>query len=153
MRPKARPRDKAAVLAALDTFEDSGCTMDELDAVLPVYVDYLGRFEADGHVLEAADVMRELLDRGVQEDHFLPNGELTIASSQVILRDNRAMAVAERFELDRISDPVAFISKNQSDPGSGFSRVVIFTEKEAGHFKGNPIFHAVQVFTSTKFHF
>ena len=42
-----------------------------------------------------------------------------------------------------ISDPVAFIRKGSKT--DGFSRVVIFTEEKAGHFKSNDLFHAVQV--------
>jgi hypothetical protein len=54
--------------------------------------------------------------------------------------------VAERFDLRKISNAVAFISRRQ-DPHqkSGFSRVVVITEENAGHFNQNPIYHAFQV--------
>ena len=54
--------------------------------------------------------------------------------------------IAESFDINSIRDPVAFISNDSTQPQkSGFSRVVIFTELGAGHFGGNPVFHAFQV--------
>ena len=63
--------------------------MDFLDAVLPIFVDYLGRFELEPGAVEGpADVMNELLTRGVVDKRFLPNGEITIAADRLILKDN-----------------------------------------------------------------
>jgi hypothetical protein len=54
-----------------------------------------------------------------------------------------SQSIFARLDLRRIVDPVAFIRKgSQTD---GFSRVVVFTEEQAGHFKSNDLFHAVQV--------
>ncbi len=63
--------------------------MDYFEMMLPVFVDYLGCFEEglDG-VNSPLDVMRELNDRGVQENRFLPGGELTIEEDQLVLRDS-----------------------------------------------------------------
>ena len=55
--------------------------------------------------------------------------------------------VAERYALQDIHDPVAFVRKNV-DHGNqdGFTRVVIFLEKkQGGHFGSKERFHAVQV--------
>ena len=64
--------------------------MNFLDSVLPIYVDYLGRYEFAGGELEtAADVMRTLLERGVTDRrNFLPNGELSAQGPELVLRDN-----------------------------------------------------------------
>ncbi len=43
---------------------------------------------------------------------------------------------------------MAFKAKDQRESGSGLSRVVVFTEERAGHFNGNPVFHAVQCLDS-----
>ena len=52
-------------------------------------------------------------------------------------------SIFARLDLRRIVDPVAFVRKgSQTD---GFSRVVVFIEEQAGHFKSNDLFHAVQV--------
>ena len=51
--------------------------------------------------------------------------------------------IFDTIELSHVSDPVAFIRKGSSN--DGFSKVVIFTEKDAGHFQGSDVFHAVQV--------
>ncbi len=51
--------------------------------------------------------------------------------------------IFETLDLIRISDPVAFIRKGSSS--DGFSRVVIFTEEKAGHYKSSGLFHAMQV--------
>ena len=58
--------------------------------VLPVYVDYLGCFEEDpeGGMASPADVMRELHQRGVQENRFLPGAELIVEEDQLVLRDS-----------------------------------------------------------------
>ncbi len=63
--------------------------MDFLDSVLPTYVDYLGRFESEpGYVESASDVMREMLERGVQDPkRFLPNAELSIERGKIYVRD------------------------------------------------------------------
>ena len=54
--------------------------------------------------------------------------------------------IAESFDINAVRDPVAFISNDaDQNPKSGFSRVVIFAEIGAGHFGGNPVFHAFQV--------
>lgn len=123
--------------------------IDQLDSSLPVYVDYLGRYETDpGFVENAADVMKALIERGVDERRFLPNGELTVeedgGSGRVVVRDEERN-VAESFDAANLRDPVAFISSGHHETGSGFSRVVVFTEDYAGHFNRNPVFHAVQV--------
>lgn len=63
--------------------------MDALDAVLPVYVDYLGSFEyLEGFLETHEDVMKELLTRGVKKGRFLPGGELSIANGYLVLKDN-----------------------------------------------------------------
>jgi len=57
--------------------------------VLPVYVDYLGRFPYKQNLLETpADAMKQLLDVGVTDKRFLPNGELSSEAGRLILRDN-----------------------------------------------------------------
>ena len=38
--------------------------------------------------------------------------------------------------------------QGQNEPGSGFSRLVVFTEGSAGHFNGNPVFHVMQCLDS-----
>lgn len=57
--------------------------------MLPVFVDYLGCFEEgfDG-VNTPADVMRELHQRGVQENRYLPGAELVVEDDQLVLRDS-----------------------------------------------------------------
>ena len=61
-----------------------------------------------------------------------------------------SQSIFARLDLRRIVDPVAFIRKgSQTD---GFSRVVVFTEEQAGHFKSNDLFHAVQVLISPTFY-
>ena len=57
--------------------------------ILPVYVDYLGCYEEgiDG-VHSPPDVMRELHQRGVQDNRFLPGGELSIEEDKLVLRDS-----------------------------------------------------------------
>jgi hypothetical protein len=63
--------------------------MEALDAVLPVYVDYLGRFELQPEFIETPeDVLRELLERGVTDKRFLPGGELSVNKGYLVLRDN-----------------------------------------------------------------
>ena len=63
--------------------------MDELEAVLPYFVDYLGRFPYGfGEARSSHDVMRLLLESGVNEDDFLPNGELTIFEDTMVLTDS-----------------------------------------------------------------
>ncbi len=64
--------------------------MNFLDSVLPIYVDYLGRYEwQSGEVESAADVMRTLLERGVTDRrNFLPNGEVSAQDGSLVLRDN-----------------------------------------------------------------
>ncbi len=63
--------------------------MDDLDAILPVYVDYLGCFEQGQDSIETPpDVMRELHERGAQENRFLPYGELAVEDDQLVLRDS-----------------------------------------------------------------
>ena len=62
--------------------------MDVLDAVLPIFVDYLGSFEEEkGQIEKPSDVMKHLLDHGVQEQKFLPNGELVVSTGQIVLKD------------------------------------------------------------------
>ena len=54
--------------------------------------------------------------------------------------------VAERYALQDIHDPVAFVRKNVDEKQDGFTRVVIFLEKkQGGHFGSKERFHAVQV--------
>lgn len=64
-------------------------SMDFFEMMLPVYVDYLGCFEegVDG-VETPADVMRELHQRGYQENRFLPGGELVVEDDLLVLRDS-----------------------------------------------------------------
>ena len=63
--------------------------MDFLDAVLPIFVDYLGRYESDdGSINGPQDVMNELLTRGVVDRRFLPNGEISLVADRLILKDN-----------------------------------------------------------------
>ena len=63
--------------------------MDFFDMVLPVFVDYLGCFDLglDG-INSPPDVMRELHERGVQENRFLPYGELLIEDDHLVLRES-----------------------------------------------------------------
>lgn len=56
--------------------------------LLPVYVDYLGAFEEGQEIQNPPDVMRELHQRGVQENKFLPGGELCIENDHLVLRDS-----------------------------------------------------------------
>lgn len=66
--------------------------MNELDSVLPVYVDYLGQFEAGvGGVETPQDVLLHLISHGVQQKRFLPNGELIVSGGKIILRDSIEM--------------------------------------------------------------
>ena len=44
-----------------------------------------------------------------------------------------------------LSDPVAFVNKNEGKSVSSFSRVVVFTILGVGHFDRNPVMFAVQV--------
>ena len=63
--------------------------MDFFDMVLPVYVDYLGCFEVGINGIKSPpDVMKELHDRGVQENKFLPYAELVIEDEFLVLRDS-----------------------------------------------------------------
>ncbi len=66
--------------------------MNFLDSVLPIYVDYLGRYDwVPGEVESPADVMKALLDRGVTDRrNFLPNGEVSSSGQDgnLMLRDN-----------------------------------------------------------------
>jgi hypothetical protein len=76
--------------------------MDFLDSVLPVYVDYLGRYESEpGYVEGAPDVMRELLERGVQ-DHkrFLPNAELTVDRGKIFIKDENQVGNENSLEFN-----------------------------------------------------
>jgi hypothetical protein len=63
--------------------------MEDLDVVLPVFVDYLGCFDLGINGIHTPpDVMRELHERGVQENRFLPYAELAIEEDQLVLRDS-----------------------------------------------------------------
>lgn len=63
--------------------------MDELEAVLPFFVDYLGCFPYGyGGARSGPDVMRLLLENGVNEDDFLPNGELIMLEDTLVLTDS-----------------------------------------------------------------
>lgn len=63
--------------------------MEFLDAVLPIFVDYLGRFEGEpGAIERPSDVMTELLANGVTDKRFLPNGELSVVDGRLVLKDN-----------------------------------------------------------------
>lgn len=64
--------------------------MEELDAVLRIfYVDYLGRYERRPRGLETPhDAMKKLVERGVTDKKFLPNGELSTKNGYLVLRDN-----------------------------------------------------------------
>ena len=99
--------------------------------------------------MEPPPATRELVERGVEDPkRFVPNAELTVERERIVIRDEE-QRVAESFELKRVSDPTAFKSRQgQNQPGSGFSRLVVFTEESAGHFNGNPVFHVMQCLDS-----
>lgn len=61
----------------------------DLDKVLPIYVEYLGRFEydQDEKILSATDVLSELLYRGAQEKAYVKNGELNFTEHRLVLRN------------------------------------------------------------------
>lgn len=54
--------------------------------------------------------------------------------------------VAERFDLNKVENPVAFV-RRQGDPyQDGFTRVVVLSEsKSGGHYNSRAQFHAFQV--------
>ena len=63
--------------------------MDELEAVLPFFVDFLGTFPFGFRDAQSSsDVMHLLLDHGVKEDDFLPNGELITYGDTLVLTDS-----------------------------------------------------------------
>ncbi|TRY75328.1 hypothetical protein TCAL_08322 [Tigriopus californicus] len=122
--------------------------MDFLDRVLPVYVDYLGSFESVPHDLEDGhDVMKHLLDHGVQSPQFVPNAEIIFTQDHILIKDVIQNVVARRVALTQVADPMAFIAKSGT-VGSGLSRVVVFTETNSGYFGRNRLFHAVQCLDS-----
>ena len=58
--------------------------------------------------------------------------------------------MAERYDLNRIDQPVGFVKKKTSSVGrieqDGFTHVVVFKENTLdGHFEATARFHAVQV--------
>ena len=76
--------------------------MEELDAVLRIfYVDYLGSFERRPRSLETPhDAMKKLVERGVTDRRFLPNGELSIKNGNLVLRDNIRNVSNLRLKID-----------------------------------------------------
>ena len=80
--------------------------MEFFDLGLPVFVDYLGCFEVGINGINTPpDVMKELHDRGVQDNKFLPYGELIIEEDQLVLRDSP----------QRVLKNIVFIAKVSQD--------------------------------------
>ena len=61
----------------------------DLDTMLPVYVDYLGSFERGVNGVDVAtDVMKDLVDHGVQDQRFVPAAEMSFNRDQLIIRSS-----------------------------------------------------------------
>jgi len=111
-----------------------------------VAVDYLGRWEVEEGMETAADVMRDLIRRGVRGEYFIPNAELEIREDEIALLDNTDGIKQEvwAYFTNSVCDPIAFINKKEGKSLSSFSRVVVFTILGVGHFDRNPVMFAVQ---------
>jgi len=106
-------------------------------------VDYLGMFEVEAGMSDAADVMRDLLRKGLQAELFVPRAELLFTEEEVSLSDTNSPGKPEvwAYFTNSVRDPVAFVNNKQD---SGFSRVLIFTVLGVGHFNRNPVMFAFQ---------
>jgi|688.fasta_scaffold1208186_1 hypothetical protein len=61
----------------------------DLDTMLPVFVDYLGSFERGVNGIDVTtDVMKELVDHGVQTQRFVPGAEMSFNRDQIIIRSS-----------------------------------------------------------------
>ena len=68
-------------------------TMDALDRVLPLYADYLGRFEHDEEekIRCATDALSELLRSGAQQKVFIENAEVKFSNEQLIVANSNGV--------------------------------------------------------------
>ena len=74
--------------------------LSELDMVLPIYVDYLGRFEYDKEekIVTAGDALSELLRGGIQEKLYIKNGELNfVEHGRLILKNVDGVSLNRKF--------------------------------------------------------
>ena len=67
--------------------------MDALDRVLPLYADYLGRFEHDEEekIRCATDALSELLRSGAQQKVFIENAEVKFSNEQLIVANSNGV--------------------------------------------------------------
>jgi len=115
--------------------------------------DYLGKWEvgsttANGRILTAVDVMRDLLRRSGQLEDFIPRAELEIREDEIILLDTSDGVKQEvwAYLTASVMEPVAFVNKTAS---STFSRVVVFTVAGVqGVYDKYSLMFAVQCYSS-----
>ena len=67
--------------------------MDALDRVLPLYADYLGRFEHDEEekIRCATDALSELLRSGAQQKVYIENAEVKFSNEQLIVANSNGV--------------------------------------------------------------
>ena len=67
--------------------------MDALDRVLPLYADYLGRFEHDEEekIKCATDALSELLRSGAQQKVYIENAEVKFSNEQLIVANSNGV--------------------------------------------------------------
>ena len=103
---------------------------------------------ANGRILTAVDVMRDLLRRSGQLEDFIPRAELEIREDEIILLDTSDGVKQEvwAYLTASVMEPVAFVNKTAS---STFSRVVVFTVAGVqGVYDKYSLMFAVQVITT-----
>lgn len=103
---------------------------------------------ANGRILTAVDVMRDLLRRSGQLEDFIPRAELEIREDEIILLDTSDGVKQEvwAYLTASVMEPVAFVNKTAS---SSFSRVVVFTVAGVqGVYDKYSLMFAVQVITT-----
>jgi len=111
-------------------------------------IDVLGRWESAPGLETPHHVMRSLLRHGIMMEWFVPGAVLFQQDEQLLIYDPDKEKMILSFDVQDIRDPTAFVRQDTSDDGSGFSRVVVFSLAESGHFNFNNIFLAVQCLRS-----
>jgi len=111
-----------------------------------VEIDLLGRWEAGPGMDTPSHVMKSLLKNGILQEWFVPDAVMFQDEQQLIVFDPNNEKLVTKFDLEDIRDPTAFVKKTEKGEKqtSGFTKVLIFSVVNSGHFHFNNIFIAVQ---------